>query len=250
MTTKTHNYGNLFFDYVDADAYRSASQLLPVLRQFIEISSVLDVGCGRGAWLAVWRSLGVSDCLGVDGKYVDTSRLNIPRDAFLARDISTDLVLSRKFDLVECLEVAEHIPETRADTLVKNLVLHGDVILYSAAVPGQGGEFHVNEQPYEYWRDKFAQHGYRAFDFLRPAIRECRLVGPWYRYNSLVFANQAGVARLSLDAVRKEIPRDSPIEDFSSFGWRVRTRILRMFPQTLVHCMAHVRHLVSKPHAG
>lgn len=247
MTTTSHDYGNLFFDYVDAGARRSASRVLPVLRRFIGVSSVLDVGCGRGAWLAAWRDLGVTNCLGVDGAYVDTGRLGIPREAFLARDISMHFSLNRKFDLVQCLEVAEHIPASRADSLVSNLTLHGDVILFSAAVPGQGGEFHVNEQPHEYWRDKFAERGYRMFDFLRPAIRTYKDVEPWYRFNAFVFASEAGLPRLSNDALNREIRRTSPIEDFSSVGWRIRTHTLRMLPHKLVHYLACARHLGSRP---
>jgi len=77
MSRQSHSYGNLFFDYVDIGAHRSASRVLPVLGKYVRASSVLDVGCGRGAWLAIWRELGVTDCLGVDREYVDTTKLTI-----------------------------------------------------------------------------------------------------------------------------------------------------------------------------
>jgi len=244
MSNQSHSYGNLFFDYVDIGAHRSASRVLPVLGKYVRVSSVLDVGCGRGAWLAVWRELGVTDCLGVDGKYVDTKKLAIPRDLFQAQDISSEFWLGRKFDLVQCLEVAEHIPESRADILVRNLVLHGDMVLFSAAVPGQGGEYHVNEQPYEYWREKFDQHGYRLFDFLRSEICAFSDVEPWYRFNTFMFVNNAGLARLSEGALSKEILGDNSIEDCASFGWRLRTRLLRLLPQRQVHYLAHILHVI------
>lgn len=245
MTPTSHEYGKRFFDYVDAGARRSASRVLPIIQRFIRVSSVLDVGCGRGAWLAAWRDLGVKDCLGVDGAYVDTARLAVPGDAFLPQDISAHFTLSRRFGLVQCLEVAEHIQETRAACLVNNLTAHGDVILFSAAVPGQGGEFHVNEQPHEYWRDKFDRQGYRMFDFLRPAIRSFKDVEPWYRFNTFVFANKDGLVRLSGEALGREVRRTDPIEDFSSLGWRIRTRALRALPQNIVHYLAQVRHIGS-----
>lgn len=69
MTT----YDERFFAYVDAGAVRSAHRILPKLLESIEVRSVLDVGCARGAWLSVWSDLGVHTIFGVDGDYVEPS---------------------------------------------------------------------------------------------------------------------------------------------------------------------------------
>jgi SAM-dependent methyltransferase len=242
---ESHRYDDVFFDYVDVGAYRSARQVLPVLQQYVRVSSILDVGCGRGVWLAVWNALGIADFLGVDGEYVDTGRLAIPSNRFVARDVSARFSLDRKFDLVQCLEVAEHIPEYRADILVENLIRHGDMVLFSAAIPGQGGESHINEQPYEYWHEKFDRQGYRPFDFLRPVIRALRNVQPWYRFNTFMFVNETGIARLSQEAARTEIGSNTRIKDYASRGWKLRTQILRHMPRGLVNYLSYIRHLIS-----
>jgi 2-polyprenyl-3-methyl-5-hydroxy-6-metoxy-1,4-benzoquinol methylase len=61
------------------------------------------------------------------------------------------LDLEKEFDLVVSLEVAEHLPASAADQFVNTLVKHGKKILFSAAIPGQGGQDHLNEQWPDYW---------------------------------------------------------------------------------------------------
>lgn len=158
-------------------------EVVPVVLRFVQPSSVLDVGCGTGTWLRAFEEAGVHDYLGVDGDYVDRSMLNIPAERFVTADISRPLGLRRKFDLVVCLEVAEHVAPEHADTLIQSLVDHGDVILFSAAVPGQGGQNHLNEQWPEYWQDKFKKHGYYFHDLVRPHIWHDIHVNWWYRQN-------------------------------------------------------------------
>jgi 2-polyprenyl-3-methyl-5-hydroxy-6-metoxy-1,4-benzoquinol methylase len=143
-----HLYRPEFFDYIERGSLRSAATVIPIIRSLARVESVLDIGCGRGAWLSEWRRQGVGDVAGADGSYVDQASLAIPVEQFIATDLSQPIDLRRRFDLVQCLEVAEHLPADSADTLVDSLVRHGSVILFSAAVPGQGGEHHVNEQPY------------------------------------------------------------------------------------------------------
>ena len=167
-----HEYSGDFYAYIDAGSRRSARAVAGLLLPEIKIGSLLDVGAGHGAWAAEWLAAGVGDVLAVDGDYVRADQLAVPAKYFRAHDLAMPLDLGRRFDLVQSLEVAEHLPRARADLFVDNLVAHGDLILFSAAVPHQGGEHHVNEQPPQYWREKFAARGYQPFDFLRP-----RLVG-------------------------------------------------------------------------
>ena len=55
----------------------------------------------------------------------------------------------------------------------------------SAALPGQGGTHHVNEQWIDYWANMFGQHGYQPFDFLRPLFWDDARIEPWYRQNAI-----------------------------------------------------------------
>ena len=145
-------YDVTFLRYMESSGRPSAAAIVPLLQQMLPIASVVDVGCANGAWVAEWLRRGVSDAVGVDGEYVDQSSLVIPPECFHAADLSRPFSLGRRFDLVQCLEVGEHIPAEYADVFVGNLVDHGNLVLFSAATPGQGGEYHVNEQPMEYWR--------------------------------------------------------------------------------------------------
>lgn len=243
MSGYTYDAG--FFDFVDSSSGRSALAFLTAIKSQITPQSVADIGCGRGIWLAAWAKLGVTDMLGVDGAYVNPAALKIERSQFLAHDLTRPLDLNRRFDLVQCLEVAEHIAPESADCVIDNLVKHADMILFSASVPGQGGEFHVNEQPISYWAEKFRARGYRSFDFPRQQVQGMTAIEPWYRYNVLLYVREAAVELLP-EAIRvTEIPAHQPIPDFSSLIWRLRCGVIRLLPQAVVHHLARLKHSLS-----
>lgn len=160
-----------------------AEIILPLVFKEISPRSVVDVGCGTGTFLAACEKLGVADILGVDGDYVDRSMLRIKPEQFLAADLSKPLSLGKRFDLVICLEVAEHIAPKSADIFVKSLVELGDVVLFSAAIPGQGGQNHLNEQWPSYWRGIFQRHGYDYHDLLRGELWDDPRIFWWYKQN-------------------------------------------------------------------
>ena len=126
-------YGDSFFEYVNSGSTRSAHGLLPVLTRALTVGSVLDAGCGQGAWLSVWRELGVEDVIGIDGDYVRRDKLLIPGERFIAADLARGFDVGRKFDLVQSLEVAEHLPAAKAESFVESIVAHGNMVLFSAA---------------------------------------------------------------------------------------------------------------------
>lgn len=237
-----HTYDTLFFNYIQAGSSRSARTVLPLVLAGMSVRSVLDVGCGAGAWLHEYAALGVHDALGVDGEYVRPEQLLIPGERFLAHNLAQTFDLGRRFDLVQCLEVAEHLPAAHAGTLVDNLTRHGDCILFSAAVPGQGGEYHVNEQPHEYWRDLFAARGYRLFDWLRPQLRERREVEPWYRYNLLLFIQDRHIPRLPPAIAATRIADAAPVPDLAPLSGRLRRAIMRRLPPVLLTRLAVIKH--------
>ncbi|WP_191090245.1 class I SAM-dependent methyltransferase [Histidinibacterium aquaticum] len=198
MTTP---YDNKFFDRQSEPSLKSARIIVPLLKKRMTVDSVCDVGCGTGAWLSAWRQEGVKETIGIDGEYVDRSQLRVPSDCFIPHDLSSeeellsDLVKERKFSLATCVEVAEHLPERRATSFAYELSLLSDTILFSAAVPGQGGENHVNEQWQSYWVTKFNNLGFGADDFLRDEIWDDSRVRYWYRQNLLLFRRGANNTR-------------------------------------------------------
>lgn len=196
------HYDPTFFEGQTTGSRDSARTVLPQLQELLRPQSILDVGCGTGAWLSEWRKMGVTDVLGVDGSYVDPDQLEIPPTLFCPADLSRPLDLGRRFDLVECLEVAEHLDASVADALVESLCRHGDGVLFSAAVPGQGGAHHVNERWPSYWVPKFEREGFELFDILRPRLWADARAEVWYRQNLLIFA------------------RGSVAEDLRRHAWR------------------------------
>jgi len=238
-------YEDRFFDYVDIGSSRSARHVIAAVRPHISVLSVLDVGCGRGIWLAEWRRSGIAEVQGVDGSYVSTAELAVPAQYFRALDVSYPFDLERKFDLVQSLEVAEHIAADCAEIFIDNLCRHGDLILFSAAVPGQGGEHHINEQPYEYWREKFRVRGYRVFDFVRTVVARNRQVEPWYRYNSLFFVRDNALERLDKAVQRTQLQDSTPVPDVAPLSWRLRNATLRRMPSGIVHRLVALKHLLT-----
>ena len=183
----------MIFHY-DEQAYntQSAEVVLPLLFSYISLpKSILDVGCGNGTWLKVCERIGIENFLGIDGDYIQKENLLIPFENFKAYDLRQPFNLHTKYDLVISLEVAEHLPETSADAFVESLTKHGQIILFSAAIPEQGGFMHLNEQYPSYWQKKFAQHDFFFYDLLRPAIWNNEKVQVWYKQNMFVVAHKS-----------------------------------------------------------
>jgi hypothetical protein len=240
-----HEYSGDFYSYIDAGSRRSARVVAGLLFGEMQIASLLDVGAGHGAWAAEWLKAGVKNVLAIDGDYVRADQLAIPERTFRAHDLATPLDLKERFDLVQSLEVAEHLPAAKADLFVDNLTRHGDVILFSAAVPHQGGEHHVNEQPPEYWRKKFAARNYRVFDFVRPLLAGRGEVMPWYRFNSFIYANEVGEKRLSEAMLATRVPEGQPLEIGGDLAWALRRAAVRLIPTALVKPIAMAKASVE-----
>ena len=161
----------------------AAEQVLPVLFEVYNPQSILDVGCGLGNWIQVAKKMGVNDITGVDGDYVNRSLLKINAEEFVEKNLTEPFDLGRKFDLAICLEVAEHLPHSSANGLIQSLTSHADVIMFSAALPGQGGQNHINEQWPKYLQKLFLKHDFEMIDFFRDKIWDNQKIERWYRQN-------------------------------------------------------------------
>src|SRR6185436_10775009 len=95
-------------------ARSSAQVIIPLVMELLPVQSVVDLGCGIGTWLSVFRERGACDFLGIDGDYVEIDQLEIPRECFWPHDLRQPLNLERRFDLAVSLEVAEHLPAEAA----------------------------------------------------------------------------------------------------------------------------------------
>jgi SAM-dependent methyltransferase len=165
----------------------SAAIIVPLLMDLTGAQSVLDVGCGIGAWLEEFRRAGVEDYLGMDALDREHHPTLAP-EHFRKTDLADGVEIDRTFDLTICLEVGEHLPADSADRLVEALVQSAPVVVFSAAIPHQGGVGHLNEQWPEYWRTRFEARNYQQHDVLRPAIWFDERVAWWYRQNAYIYA--------------------------------------------------------------
>jgi SAM-dependent methyltransferase len=199
-------------DYADwlNGSLESARIAAPLVVEAVAPSSVVDVGCGLGAWLVAFQAAGVHDVVGVDGPWVDTERLLIPRDRFVVADLRAPVDLGRRFDLALCLEVAQILAPEEAGVLVATLAGLADVVVFSAAVPGQGGIEHRNEQWPAYWAERFAAVGFAASDPFRVPLWQEPDVKWWFAQNLLCVARPEALARHPVVA-RAACPEGGPL---------------------------------------
>lgn len=187
-------YQDSYYDRQRTGSRRSAAIVLPIVFEYIRPASIVDVGCGVGTWLSAADQLGVQTLVGFEGAWV----LDVPaepgrqtvRTCELDKQLTIPADLPKKYDLALCIEVAEHLPEARSLSLVDDLCSLSDVVLFSAAVPGQLGSNHINEQWQGFWAQKFDAQGYLAFDVVRPVIWDNSEVETWYRQNLILYVKR------------------------------------------------------------
>lgn len=222
------HYHKNYFETIRSASVSSAGVVAPLLVDLLQPQSVVDVGCGDGSWLAAFQDAGVQRIVGVDGAYVDPEILAIPRNAFRAADLTRPLKMEDRFDLAICLEVAEHLPADAADVLVETLTALAPVVLFSAAIPHQGGEQHLNEQWPDYWIDRFSEHSFRPVDGLRHHLWLDSRVEWWYAQNILLFGDRVGLEKLSSVGRAADPRRVLPLVhpgNYKRLAWR--NRVLR-----------------------
>ncbi|MGH9450709.1 MAG: class I SAM-dependent methyltransferase [Terriglobia bacterium] len=182
------NYTTEFYEANWRGSLRSAEEVIPVVLEFIQPQRVVELGCGVGAWLSVLKRHGAAEVIGVDGDYVNREKMFIPAEEFIVHNLEKPFRIGRSFDLAISLEVAEHLPQSSADAFVRSLTTLAPVVLFSAAIPFQGGTHHVNEQWPDFWADIFRAQGFETIDCLRRRLWENERVEWWYAQNVLIYA--------------------------------------------------------------
>ncbi|PSR17465.1 hypothetical protein C8255_12480 [filamentous cyanobacterium CCP3] len=162
------------------------SIIFPLIKEKYLVESILDVGCGLGIWLKVASDCGVKDSMGIDGIEIENSQFLAPKSNFKKQDLTNSWEIGRKYDVVICLEVAEHLPSEAEHNLISSLVKHSDLVIFSAACPHQGGQGHINCQWPEHWQNLFNEYGYSCLDELRPLLWNKKFPEYWYKQNIFV----------------------------------------------------------------
>jgi len=191
---------DFYTDY--AQIVSSLDAVVSLIMRIVNPDSVVDFGCAVGGALSCFKAKGVSEILGVDGFWVKDEQLLIANDEFIRHDFNKGfLSLPKKYDLAISTEVAEHVEDANADTFIETLVNASDVIVFSAAVPGQGGTNHVNEQWPQYWIDKFSAHDFIVFDCIREYLWNNDDVPFLYRQNLFLFCKNDKTSCLNLPEI-------------------------------------------------
>jgi hypothetical protein len=198
-------YGRAYYEATNAGSEAAARLILGfLLKRLPPIESAVDVGCGTGVWLSILQQHGIQTIRGYDGHWVlDSGALRLPGDCFQAVDLNQEVTIDRRFDLAICVEVAEHLDPKASATLVHTLCQLSDVVLFAAAVPGQGGVNHVNERWPSFWFNLFRGEDYQLVDLLRPMIWDHSGIPFWYRQNVLLYFNGSTRADL-VESLRRD----------------------------------------------
>lgn len=206
-----------------------------------EIHSLLDVGAGTGNWLYAAQQSGINDVMGVDGIAPEGRKVFVPPELINQVDLTKPLKLGRRFDAVLCLEVAEHLHKDMAPILIDSLCDHSNLVFFSAAAPGQGGECHVNCQSPEYWQSIFNKRGFVCYDDLRSRIWNDTKVEPWYRQNAFTAVydpKSAGTEPHIPYLIHPEMTRITDFTDSPAAGRNINIEAGMCSPQYYLRLLA------------
>ena len=173
--------------------------LSALLKIFLNVNSAVDFGCGIGVWLAVLKDLGIEEIKGYDGHWVNKKLLVIPEECFTEVDLEKMVDIEKRYDLAISIEVAEHLPEKFAESFVETLTKASDIILFSAAIPYQGGQNHINEQWQNYWYAIFQKFGYAGTNIIRNITWNNDRIVPIYKQNMVLYVKKEKIRELNID---------------------------------------------------
>jgi hypothetical protein len=232
MVDGTEFYNTNFYNKQWEGSLNSAKIILPlVLKILPKTNSAVDFGCGRGTWLSVLKDLGVKDIKGYDGAWVDKESLLIPKESFEAVELDKKIPLNRKYDFAMSVEVAEHLPEQSAKIFVETLTRSSDIVLFSAAIPFQGGMNHINEQWQYYWYTLFNEFGYIGIDYIRNMVWNDTKIELYYGQNILLY-------------IKKEMLKEINISE--EYYKTSENQLNIVHPGLYIGKMTHMTHMMTQ----
>lgn len=183
-------YGDNWYEDHVAASLDSGRLVLGHLWQYLQPASVLDVGCGRGSWLAACRELGAETLIGLDGPWNSQAAMIEPAIQFRAVDLNQPFALDAPVELAMSVEVAEHLEPSSSERLIECLTSASEVVVFGAAYVEQGGTHHINERRHSFWAKLFAARGFAVFDLFRPNFWDDARLPFWYRQNTFLYVKR------------------------------------------------------------
>lgn len=182
-------YGEQYYEHMDREsAINDSEQFANAVLSEYSPASIIELGCGTGRLLYPYQEEEL-EVRGVELSSIAQKVSRLSSNHFEEYDLTDPYYPEREYDIVLCIEVLEHLPESAADTIVDSICRSAPVAIITAATPGQGGTHHVNEKPHNYWINKFENRNMRHMpekaEIIKSRLDLNELV--WIKENLLVF---------------------------------------------------------------
>jgi hypothetical protein len=239
------SYSEKFYYSVGKRSENSADEILDVLLIHLgksQIGKVTDLGCGAGAWTEklLTKTNSQISCLDLrESIKLCQSKFTYPssnRLSYYAVDFEVDEIPLIDSDLVLNLEVLEHLSLETGRKLISWMSSNSRYVLFSAAIPGQGGTGHINEKPHNFWLKEFQKLGFIACDIIRPLIQHSDKSARYYQLNTFLLVN---VRLVLVDEERDKwqnlaLDLRHPVKDYRSKKEKLQYRIISVLSPRFV----------------
>jgi hypothetical protein len=175
---------------IDGDLWTYEIDLIKEFVNEFSVTSVVDLGCGMGYQLDyIIDDLKLTNSLGIEGHPYAVEN-NLQKNNVILHDFCSgpcNCVNGKQFDLAWSSEFLEHIPEKDLPNVI-HIFKKSKFLMFTCAVPGQGGHHHVNCQNSDYWINTLKNNG---FTFLSDKTIKYRNIAkyPYFKETGLIFKN-------------------------------------------------------------
>ena len=207
-------YGSeVFYSWQVDESYQSAMIYAEYLTSLYPVESVVDFGCGRGAWLKAMHEHGAQRMVGADGPWNSQDKMIDPAISFRGLDLNNPAPAfgDEKFDLAISLEVFEHLEPANAERIADCFTALAPVLMFGGAFVHQLGQNHINEQLHSYWARLFAARGFEVFDLFRPRFWGDERVCYFYQQNTYLYVRKGHPLGQTL--------RDKGLQPIENLAW-------------------------------
>jgi hypothetical protein len=214
------------FRFLIQQTFEAAQKIAPIIVDLIGIpESIVDLGGGAGGWLKAFKDTGTEKVYCIDHPSIKPEELLISQEDFIPYDLSKEMPSPIKCDLAISTEFAEHIDKSKSKDVVNFLTQSSSIVLFSAAIPGQVGIGHINEQRPDFWKRLYEERGYERIDVIRPKIIFDKTIPVWFRQNLYLYVDKNIIDRTMLSSVNLFIPDDFELVHTEIFE-KLKTRKL------------------------